>query len=273
MICLACLSFLFGCSATSRAAAEGATRGVFDALERPDDELVAKARLLAKKYLDAALAAAPPKGLDEIIRDVTGAVLSEVEAHAPEQRALVQSLVREAVSSSVEAMQSALAPAGPHVRETAQQMSSGMVAGLVQHDDEIVDLIRRSSAEAGRAMAREAANQFFSEMQKQLGPRDAEVALGDSLSQVAERTTQGAMAGVTDQLELMLREDCPGGDPEKCPPSLLRRMSRAMAMGAAEGVGYKIEWWHVLFAFLGGATIAAAIAWGLRRAATRRACV
>ncbi len=260
-----------GCAASSRTTAKGATQGVMDAMRQPDDELVVMGRELAKKYMRSALEAPSPKGLDDIMRDVTTAVLEELRAQAPEQREIVRALVQEAVGTAIQSARDEVATTGPTIHVLAAQMSSGIVAGIARNSDDISELVQKTSSEAGRAIAKEMAGELAGQLRSHLGPTSERQPLSSAVAALAAHATQGAIAGASLELEALTKEGCAEGkNPSECPPGLVRRLSRAVALGAAEGVGFKIAWWHLAVAFASGIGLTFAGAWGLRKIQTKR---
>ncbi|MFT3764714.1 MAG: hypothetical protein QM820_04235 [Minicystis sp.] len=219
---LVLLVALIGCGG-ARAPARDATYGFLDALENPPqgDRLARDLRTLLERYLERALAAAPPKDMSEIIADISGKVIDELAAHTPEQRRIVTSIVSAAVDA-------AFTSAGRHLPSLAQTSSAS----------------KANQTARGTALGAGLGD---------TGQRPIE--------QTLERVTEEATGAVVRGATAGLRAEVASCEGDRCGPDLVRTATRSAVVGAIEGVGRSIGVWLMAIAFLFGAVLALGVLW------------
>lgn len=174
----------------------------------------------------------------------------------------MQVAVRAAVLTSIATLKEQVPDPG-RLSLSSAALGSGLVDGVARHEDQIVSMLARGSGEVGRAFAREAADQLFTEVGAQLGPDgDGPLsrALAGSLQRAAGAIVGGAVGRAPGDVALHT-----SADPLHGPADVVRSVSRSAAMGAAEGVGREVNLWGLCAAALAGVLLAVAGHWIVRR--------
>jgi hypothetical protein len=248
---LVLLWLISGCGV--RGQVRSATLGVFDALDHPDpkDRLAVKTRLLAERYVDAALKASDGKGVGTISGEIVEGVMQALSARMPEERELVEALVSEAVQATFAEVERSLSSRQNTLRRVTAELA-------------------RSARQTTGAAVDGATEQLFGQVERGLGS-DGHGPLAEALTASMQRTTAAAVQGAAEQLASSINL-CPasGGDPTVCQEDLVRRISRSAAVGIAEGVGRPLEVWPLAGMFVAGVVAAAIGAWVFRVLGRRR---
>lgn len=248
------LVLLFVCilpACGARVPARNVTMGVIDAIDHPDprDPLAVKTRKLAERYVDSALGAGPPKGLDTLSAEVMEGMIKSLGAHTDEERMFVRALVSEAIRASL----------------TEVEGNLGQNQGVFRR--RLLDLARTAQQTTGAAVG-SATEQLLGHVQESLGS-EGRGPLTEAVSSSVQRTTAAAVEGATEQLATSIKL-CQSDDPRQCQDDLVRRISRSAAIGITEGVGRPSEIWPLGLTFGAGVICAALGAWVFRVLARRR---
>lgn len=254
---------LFGCAGSVRAPAREATLGFVDALGHPEpnNQLARKIRDLVDKYVDTALKAGPPPGIDEVSRDVAEGLLTAVSAHAPEERAAIQALVHDAATAALRAAKTEMAPSPAALGRSGEALSRGLLEGVSRNEDAIVRLLSESAGAAGKALTRASGGELLQQLTVNF---EENAPLSQALTTSAERATSALVRGVAAGIAAEVG-DCSSNDPASCKDDFVRRLSRSAAMGATEGVGRKLEIWELLLATALGVVLAVVGHWVWKR--------
>lgn len=257
------MSLLPGCVGGVRAPAREATMGVVDAIVNPDpkNELAVKINHLVDKYVESALKAGPPPGIDRMTQDVAEGLIKAVSAHAPEERALIRALVHDAVTSTIGAVKQEIMPSSAGMRRSGSDLGQGLVDSVTRHEDDILRIMVQSGSAAGRSLTRATSGEIVEQLTTNLEENSP---LSQALISSTERTSAALVRGMTMGLTSEM-SDCSNRDPALCKDDLVRRMSRSAAMGFTEGVGRKLQIWELALAAVGGVVLALAANWIFRR--------
>lgn len=250
--------WMLGCGGIAvRQPAKDATLGALDALNAPrNNELARKMSLLLNQYLDKALTAGPPPGVEEISAKATRGAVIGLASTMPEQQWMVQQLVAQALRTSVDAMTDERGRIGSVAGQAGEQAALGLLRGMGQltapqgEGENEQSPLGQMSDEAARVMAQSMAK----EMSKWFGA-DAKGPMADAMAAAAGRASgaavQGALTAARDELA-----QCPGTPDKPCIQDIVQAFSRAAARGASEGVGQKIQPIPIAIAFAVGLAVA-----------------
>ncbi len=249
--------WMLGCGGV-RQPAKQATLGALDALDAPpaNNELASKMSRLLDRYLDKALEAGPPPGVEELSAKATRGAVIGLASTMPEQQWMVQQLVAQALRTSVDAMSDERGRIGSVAAQAGEQAALGLLRGmgrLTERDGEGEDAqspLGQMSDEAAQVIAQSMAK----EMSKWFGP-DAKGPMAEARAAAAGRASgaaiQGALTATRDELA-----QCPGTPEKPCIQDIVQAFSRAAARGASEGVGQKIQPLPIAIAFAVGLGVA-----------------
>lgn len=259
-------TMIVGCGAI-RAPARDATTGMIDALEHPgaENRLTGKIHTLLEKTVDEALDPNSPPKAAALARDITSGALQAMASQSPEQRALVQAMVHDAVVAALAAAKEEMRGMPQSAGQTGESLTNGLVQGVVRNDAAIASLIGQSTHAAGQELVRGASDQLAVSFGDNMGPDSV---IGRAINATAERASAGLMQGIALQLS---NEDlaCASKDPKLCQGDILRRASRSISMGMTEGVGQKLSYWHLVAASAVGIVLAMMAGWLIRRLVER----
>jgi hypothetical protein len=228
-----------GCNA--RVPARDATYGVLDALQDPprNDTLAREVRTLVQAYVERALQAGPPEDLGHLTEHITSEILKAVDAHAPQERSLVQGLVSGALRAGMATLRQEM----PAIEQTGARLAP---------------VIARHAGEAGALVVRGAIEETRTQMEREPGGV-AGSRLADGVVLLAQRSAGAAVRGVRDEIAT-----CRGVAGAQCEGDPLRSASRSIVMGAIDGVRRELGVWLLIVAFALGLLVAgtgAAIVW------------
>jgi hypothetical protein len=254
---------LLGCAASVRAPAREATLGVVSAVSQPEpnNELARKIRDLVEKYVETALKAGPPPGIDAVTRNVTEGVITAVSAHAPEARAAIEALVRDATTAALRAAKAEMAKSPEVLGRSGEALSRGLLTGVTRNEDAIVRLLAQSAGAAGTALTRASSQELLERLTVTF---EENAPLSQALTTSAERVTSALVRGVAAGIAAEVG-DCEDRDPARCKDDLVRRLSRSAAMGVTEGVGRKLVIGELLLAVAFGVGLAVVGHWVFKR--------
>jgi hypothetical protein len=272
-LCLATVvaAALSGCSA--RAPARSATNGVLDALEQPEPNhpLARDLHALLAAYVAQARTAGTPKSPAEAARDVTGAVVDGVAEGAEKNRAALRALVEDVTRSAIHSALAELEGRPPRRDPAGADPPLGAdppPERPVERAAAPAPLLSDAGAErAGAALVRGATAAFLEELETQLG-EDAQGPLGKAIASTTALTASAALRGAGAELDAAIAA-CRPGDPTCASDLFVRRLARAAAAGATEGVGHRIDPWPVVVAASGGLLLGALAAWLVARRPAR----
>ena len=175
---------------------------------------------------------------------------------------IVEPVARSAVEGSLEELNRQIMPLREVTREAAAAAASGALLGAVEQREAIARIVADASGAAGHAFARTMAEELRAQIELGLGDQAALPGMAgveSATSRLARGAATSAVAGVSAELARELTTPCTPDDPA-CLTAAIQRASRAIAMGAAEGVERKTEPWPLVIAFVLGALLAAGVA-------------
>lgn len=252
---------LLGCGGVIKQPAKSATLGALDALQDPprDARLAGKLGKLVERYLDAALAASPPPGIDEISRKAAKGAAQGLGEVIAEDGGRISGAARQSLRGAVGAVSEEAPAIGRFAARTGSAMASGLVRGIGR-DQETVDALSSAASGAGKALASGVSEEMAAQMSAWVGP-DARGPLAEAMAVLAARSSKAAVEGAMAALRQELVTCVPGqGDP--CMTDIARTLSRSAARGVGEGVRKGIDWLAASVAFAIGLVVAA-IVWFL----------
>jgi len=259
---LMAMGMLLGCVGSARGPARDVGHGLVDAFVNPDprNELAVKINRLVDKYVETALKAGPPPGVEQVTRDVTEGVIKAVALHTPEERALVRAVVHDAASEALRAVKEEV-PSPDRIKQSGAALGRGLVESVTLHEDDILRVLAQSGGVAGKSLIRATSGELVEQLTTNLGENSP---LSTALATSTERATSAVVRGMTNGLASEL-EDCTSNDPAQCKADFVRRLSRSAAMGFTEGVGRKLDIWELVLAAIGGVVLALGANWMYRR--------
>jgi len=185
------------------------------------------------------------------------------------------SIVGGAIEGSVTALDKELGTVQRVTRGTAAAAVGGAMTGALQEREELVELVAESAGAAGRAFAREAVAELTAPLPAGTagegmgeGMGEGQGQPGGAIALLARQGAAAAVGGAAEGLQAALTA-CPSGD-ANCAYGVLQQASRAIALGATEGVERAVDVWHIILAFLGGVVLAGLFALLFRAAMGRR---
>jgi hypothetical protein len=252
---------LLGCGGAIAPPAKSATLGAIDALQDPpeDARLAGKLGELLEKYLDAALAASPPPGIDDISSRAVQGAARGLGVVMEEDGARISGAARQSLKVAVGAVSEEAPAIGRFAARTGSAMASGLVRGIGR-DQETVDALSAAASGTGKALASGVSEEMAAQMSAWVGP-DARGPLAEAMAVLAARSSRAAVEGAM----AALRQDlvtCVPGQGEPCLTDIARTLSRSAARGVGEGVRRGIDWLAASIAFALGLVVAA-IVWFL----------
>jgi hypothetical protein len=247
--------WLVGCGAV-RQPAKDATLGALDALDSPpaNAELARKLSTLLDHYLDQALAAGPPPGVEAITAKATRGAVVGLASTMPEQQWMVQQIVAQALRTSVDSMTDERGRIGRVAAQAGEQAALGALRGMSRLTEREGEGSKSQLGQISDEAARTIAQSMAKEMAHWFGP-DAKGPIGDAMAAAAGRASgsavQGALTAARDELA-----QCPGTPEKPCIQDIVQAFSRAAARGASEGVGQKMQPIPIAIAFAVGLGVA-----------------